>query len=133
MPAGRPTKYEPEMLAITQAYLDSYEAMGHVIPSVVGLAVVLGVAKSTLYEWAKKPENEAFSNMLDAIQDTQHLTLLANGLNNKFNSNIVKLVLSKHGYAEKQQVESVNVNATAPISTDEFKAARKQMLESDDC
>lgn len=35
--------------------------------------------------------------------------LLKNGLNNTFNSNITKLVLGKHGYHDRAQPESTQV------------------------
>jgi hypothetical protein len=43
--------------------------------------------------------------------------VLNGGLNNEFNSNIAKLILSaKHGYVERQQTENVNVNVEASPS-----------------
>jgi hypothetical protein len=104
MPAGRPTKYSPEMLAKAQEYLDGgYLAGGKVIPSHVGLALCLGVDTQTLDNWAENPERIEFFGILKAIQATQQELLLNSGLTGEFNSAITKLVLGKHGYSEKNE------------------------------
>jgi len=99
---GRPTKYNTALLEKAQHYLDNYEEYDEVIPSAVGLALVLDIRRSTLYEWAKAEDKKAFSDILDDVSKTQEQVLLKNGLNNKFNSNITKLVLGKHGYHDRQ-------------------------------
>ena len=100
---GRPTKYSQEIVDKAQHYLDNYEEYEEVIPSAVGLALVLNIRRSTLYEWAKAEDKKAFSDILDNINKKQEQVLLNNGLNNKFNSNITKLVLGKHGYHDRAQ------------------------------
>ena len=76
---------------------------GHNIPSVVGLAMVLGVSKSTLYLWEEK--DAEFSDILRRIVSSQEFTLLNNGLSGDFNAAITKLVLGKHGYHDKQETD----------------------------
>ncbi len=100
MAGGRPTKYNEEALAMANEYVHGgWMEMAHAIPSAPRLALLLGVNKTTLYEWASKhPE---FSNVLDDMNAAQEATLLDNGLLGEYNSNIVKLVLGKHGYSEK--------------------------------
>jgi len=105
MSTGRPTKYSKEMLEKTRDYLNRYEAFGDAVPSAAGLAVVLGVARSTLYTWASDPDKSEFSDMLDAINAVQERVALSKGLNNEFNATIVKLLLAKHGYHDKQSLE----------------------------
>ncbi len=75
-------------------------------------ALDLGVARSTIYEWAK--EHKEFSDILEDILSTQERMLLVNGLNGEYNSTIAKLVLSKHGYRESQDITSDN-KAVAPL------------------
>jgi len=50
---GRPTKYSTALLEKAQHYLDHYEEYDEVIPSAVGLALVLDLTRSTLYAWAR--------------------------------------------------------------------------------
>ena len=100
---GRPTKYNTALLEKAQHYLDNYEEYDEVIPSAVGLALVLDITRSTLYAWAKDEDKKVFSHILDNINKKQEQVLLKNGLNNQFNSNITKLVLGKHGYHDRAQ------------------------------
>jgi len=91
MTAGRPTKYNDEILEKTLAYMDDYKKIhDDEIPSIAGLACVLD-----------------FSNMLKKLLAKQERILISKGLSGKFNPNITKLVLTKHNYSDKidQQVE----------------------------
>ena len=106
---GRPTKYSAELLEKAQHYLDNYEEYEEVIPSAVGLALVLDITRTTLYDWAKDEDKKVFSNILDNINKKQEQILLKNGLTNQFNSNITKLVLGKHGYHDRPQQEGSQV------------------------
>ena len=100
---ARPTKYSTPILEKAQHYLDNYEEYDEVIPSAVGLALVLDITRSTLYAWAKDEDKKVFSHILDNINKKQEQVLLKKGLNNEFNSNITKLVLGKHGYHDRPQ------------------------------
>ena len=106
---GRPTKYSAELLEKAQHYLDNYEEHEEVIPSAVGLALVLDITRTTLYDWAKDEDKKVFSNILDNINKKQEQILLKNGLTNQFNSNITKLVLGKHGYNDRAQQADTQV------------------------
>jgi len=104
MPAGRPTKYSPEILAKAKEYLEGgYLTGGKVIPSNVGLALHLRVTPQTLDNWAENPEHSEFLGILTDIQASQHELLINSGLTGDFNSAITKLVLGKHGYSEKSE------------------------------
>lgn len=106
---ARPTKYSTALVEKAQHYLDNFEEYDEVIPSAVGLALVLNITRSTLYEWAKDDNKKEFSDILDNINKKQEQVLLKNGLNNKFNSNITKLVLGKHGYHDRPQQADTQV------------------------
>ena len=80
------------------------------------MAVVLGVAKSTLYKWAED-ESTGFSDTLALCNDQQEIKLLNGGLTNTFNATIVKLALANHGYSDKQQTELTGANG-GPIELD---------------
>jgi len=107
MPAGRPTKYSEEMVENAREYLEGgYKSDGSVIPSECGLALCLGVAKSTVQKWGSEVGKEEFSGILKAIQVKQEGLLLNSGLKGEFNAAITKLVLGKHGYSEKTESET---------------------------
>ena len=103
---GRPTKYNEELEAQAHEYLTDYKTKyGDEIPSVVGLCNILNLSRSTAYKWAEEDDKD-FSYILDRINTTQQQVLLNNGLNGVFNAQIAKLVLGKHGYSEKKEVEA---------------------------
>ena len=106
---ARPTKYNTALLEKAQHYLDNYEEYDEVIPSAVGLALILDITRSTLYAWARDEDKKVFSHILDNINKKQEQILLGKGLNNEFNSNITKLVLGKHGYHDRPQQEGTQV------------------------
>ena len=97
---GRKSLYSPAMKKAAEDYIENYESYGHVMPSAVGMSIVLKVVKSTLYEWAKD-EEKGFSNTLARCSDYQEFVLLNKGLSGAFNATIVKLALANHGYADR--------------------------------
>jgi hypothetical protein len=104
---ARPTDYNEEILAKAISYVDNYDTEGldHAIPSVAGLARYLGVARSTIYDWASQEEKKAFSDILQTLLAEQENTLINKGLTSKFNSTITKLILTKHGYSDKMETD----------------------------
>jgi hypothetical protein len=99
--AGRPTNWSKEIEQQAWDYANGgWKQEGHMIPSVVGLVKVIGRSKTTLYDWAKDEDKE-FSAILASINDLQQFVLIDQGLAGKFNSNITKLVLGKHGYHDR--------------------------------
>lgn len=105
MPGGRPTDYSGEILIKTQDYIENHEAKGDLVPSVAGLAVELGIARSTIYDWASQEDKPEFSDMLDTILSTQERKLINGGMGGKYNSTITKLMMTKHGYSDRQEVD----------------------------
>lgn len=130
---GRPTKYNKDTLLITLGYLDSYRAMGDIIPSIAGLAGVLEVSRETIYEWAADEKKSEFSYIVARLQAAQETVLHRGGLSKSFDSGITRLLLGKHGYAEKQEVKQDSVSAVANVSTEDYAKARREMLKNDDC
>lgn len=144
MPAGRPTKYAKDILTKTKDYIDTcgnefwefqkghgptntFERRVTVrLPSVEGLALHLGVNRSTIYEWRDKhPE---FSNTLEEIDLLQKKMLIECGLSNDYNPTIVKLMLSSnHGMSEKTDITSkgealASVTQTAEEDRDKYSS-----------
>lgn len=103
MPGGRPSTYNELMLEVAENYLQNYEEYGDQFPSNVGLALVLGIRRETVYKWGKDPRKAEFGNILDRIQAKQEQVLLNKGISGEFNSNIAKLVLGKHGYKDRSE------------------------------
>lgn len=105
MPAGRPTRYTKALVAKAWDYVDNFEKHGHAIPSVVGLCKVLNRGKSTVYDWAKDP-NKEFSDILEAINENQELVTFNKSLKGEYNASIAKLLLGKHGYHDKTDINA---------------------------
>ena len=102
-PGGRPTLYSEEVLKQADDYIKNYQDEGDLVPSAAGMALKLGVNKSTLYRWAE--DHQEFCDMLSKMNETQERRLLSGGLSNSFNANITKLMLSKQGYTDKQEID----------------------------
>ena len=102
MPAGRSTEYTEKHNEKAKDYIANLPE-GQVIQSIAGLAVYLGVSRSTVYKW--RDENEDFSDTLEHLLDNQEVAAVNNGLTGEFNATITKLILANHGYSEKQEIE----------------------------
>lgn len=119
--AGRPTDYTDQIPARTQEYLDSCqdevrqvvvgesekftsykEKVVVKIPTIEGLARFLGIHKDTIYEWEKI--HPGFSDVLQALRSEQAARLINNGLSGDYNPVVAKLLLGKHGYADKSEL-----------------------------
>lgn len=78
---------------------DTYDRIVRVkIPTIEGLAVHLGISRSTLYLW--KESYDTFSDIIEELQQVQADRLLNNGLSGDYNPTIAKVLLTKHGYRE---------------------------------
>ncbi|MEX0469922.1 DNA-packaging protein [Spiribacter sp. 390] len=100
MAGGRPTKYNKQMQDKADSYVDGgFADVGDVVPSRAGLALELGVSRSTLQEWEK--EHDRFSVTLDRLKWFQERLSLNGGLKGDMNSTIVKLLLANHGYSDR--------------------------------
>lgn len=98
---GRPSKYTDELQARAEEYIATYAELGDVVPTVVGLALFLGVSTSTVYNWASEEVSQEFLDILTRVDQLQHQRLVNNGLAGTFNPAITKMMLTKHGYSDK--------------------------------
>jgi hypothetical protein len=117
MTAGRPTDYTPKLLKAAWDYVENHE--DDLVPSVAGLCDRININRSTAYEWAKDKDKE-FSNILEAVSRKQEQKLLKNGLDGTFNPTITKLMLTKHGYSDKQETE-ISGGMTVSIQANDSK------------
>lgn len=102
----RPSTYTEEMLAKAREYVEIYhDELGELVPTVVGLCDYIGRSKSIVYDWAKDPEKAEFSDILEQISAKQEKALVMGGLSGQFNSVITKMMMTKHGYSDKQEID----------------------------
>jgi hypothetical protein len=97
---GRPTDYGPEVIKAAAAYRDEKLPSGQFLHTIEGLAIHLGIARSTIYKWASESDKIEFSDIYNEILARQALTLINNGVKGTFNATITKVMLTKHGYRE---------------------------------
>jgi len=115
---GRPTKYTPALLVKAKEYLNTgYVENDELFPSHVGLCLYVGIGKSTAYDWAKEEGKEAFSDIFEQIMMKQELDIVKNAMRGDYNSTIAKVMLTKHGYSDKQQTELTGAEG-GPVLTD---------------
>lgn len=149
MVVGRPSKYTDKVNKEALGYIDSCGenyiliekpviTNGEVseekiikkeikLPTVEKLALLLGVSRDSLYEWAKQYPD--FSDTLDALKKKQADMLIQNGLSGDYNSTIAKLMLSaNHGINERSESESV-VKVVDDGITQEQKEALLSLLK----
>ena len=129
---GRKTSITPKIIKLALEYVSddpkkNYIRYDHAIPSIVGLCRVLKRSRSTIYLWATDPDN-AFSDIVDTNKEFQELVTLNGTLNGTLNANIGKLVLGKHGYHDRQVVDTT---VTLSDLSDEELTARIKSLTSD--
>lgn len=103
---GRPTKLTPELIGIAINYLADTSVMGvhALLPTIEGLALRLDISRDTLYSWER--ENREFSYIISQLRQAQAEKIIQNAMIGRYNPNISKLLLSKHGYIEQSDVTS---------------------------
>lgn len=105
MPAGRPTKYTPELLEKAYEYLYQWEELGDPIPMLCGLAVHCDINKGTVSDWQNDEEKGEFSEICARIMAEQERVLLQKGLTRIHDNSLTKLLLMRHGYSDKQEID----------------------------
>lgn len=103
-PGGRPSKYNADMQAAAEQYVNNFHEYGDVVPTVASLALHLDVAIKTLYNWATE-ENPEFLHIFNRLELLQHKSLVNGGLAGGFNPAVTKMMLTKHGYSDKQEID----------------------------
>lgn len=127
MAGGRPTEYSQDILDKAQEYLENLPETEKV-HSLEGLAEYLGITRPTIYDWESQEDKKGFSYIVNRIRQVQAKTLINNGLDNKFNPSITKLMLTKHGYTDKQEVD-VTTQGEKINNTDEIKELTQKLNE----
>jgi len=115
-PPGRPSKYDPIYIEKVDEYLAMTGREQTHMPKIVSFALMLGVSKDTLYEWAKV--HPGFSDALAKIMAAQEQALIDDGIygGKEVNSTIVKLLLqNNHGMRERTDVTTNDKDLPTPI------------------
>jgi len=113
MAGGRPKLLDEDLLKVARDYVEESANFGGVyLPTIEGLALKLKINRDTIYAWESKglidgaeDIDREFSDIVGELRSSQAEKLLQFGLNGKYNATIAKLVLSKHGYVDKREVE----------------------------
>lgn len=119
---GCPSKLTEELIAKAKEYLfGGYESLGDVVPSVAGLACYLEISRKSAYNYSE--QSEEFLHIVEGILSLQENKLINGGLKGDFNASIAKLMLAKHGYSEKQEVDHKSSdNSMTPKGLNDFYA-----------
>lgn len=107
---ARPTDFSDQILIDAWGYVTEFandegkgENLKVQLPTIEGLALFLEISRSTLYLWQK--EHKAFSDIIEVLQQKQAQALINNGLSGNYNPTIAKVLLTKHGYTDKQEID----------------------------
>lgn len=119
---GRPVEYTDDVVNKVNEYSLICEQEKK-LPTRAGLSLYIGINKKTLWEWEKRYEQ--LSNALAKFDNLQEDEVLQKGLKGEYNSNIAKLILSNHGYSDKQQTENLNTNLNTEITPDDKPVEQK--------
>lgn len=123
---GRPTEYGPEVLEKAREYAElPFPYLDEVLPSIEGLALYIGVSRSTIYAWKGQEGKEEFSDILERVSALQGKTLINKGLSGDFTSTITKVMLTKHGYREG--LEQTGADGKDLIPQEEKKAIKEAL------
>lgn len=104
--AGRKSNLTPELITKARLYIDEFREGGFVLPTVEGLAYYLGIARSSLYKY--EGEDYEFSDIVETVRQLQAIMLINGGLMGDFNASIAKVMMTKHGYSDKQEIDNTS-------------------------
>lgn len=134
MAAGRPTDYSEQTLRDAWAYVQEFSndvktSSGLIVnlPTIEGLSLYLEISRSTLYLWQK--EHKEFSDIIEVLQQKQAQVLINNGLSGNYNSTIAKVLLTKHGYTDKQEIDHTTKGESIKTEIDYSKLSEQTLLE----
>lgn len=111
---ARPTDYTAEIVEKARDYAVNHESYGDAVPTIAGMACEVGVARSTLYDWATHEDKPEFSDIFNMVAEFQERKLVNGGLVGGFNPAVTKMMLTKHGYSDKQEID--HTTAGQPIT-----------------
>jgi hypothetical protein len=128
---GRPTKYNEDMIEIAEDYIQNHlEKYKDVIPMVEGLAIELGVAPTTIYEWEKIYPD--FSNTVRGLMTSQGRSLMNGALNGTLKEKTAGLLLGvNHGMIPKTATDIMSSDGSMQPTVIEIVAYGEDDYEDD--
>ena len=137
---ARPIEYTPRHTELAIEYLDSCkdsyterDKLKVKLPSIEWLArhfqkENIPVHRSTIYEW--KETYPEFSDILEAILSEQAERLINSSISWEYNSNIAKLLMGKHWYSDKQEIDQKTEHSFQELSNEQVQKIAKQALKN---
>lgn len=130
---GRKTQLTPELIETTRAFVDDgwRDQPNKAFPSLQGLALHLGVHTTTVHMWrrlnpAEQPLTVDFADLCERLLQIQHEICIGEAMLNRYNANIAKLLLGKHGYTDKQELSGPDGQAIETKSTVNINPVKKK-------
>lgn len=116
---GRPTNYKGEFCVKAKQYIKDFYK-DEPVPTIAGLACFLKIPRQKIYDYKK--EHDEFRDIIEILLALQEKKILSGSLTNKLNSKISTLMLSKHGYSNKESIQQT----TRFSLTDLFNKANEE-------
>lgn len=102
---GKPSR-QAELLPKAEEYLrGKWKELGHAVPSIAGLACYIGYHRESVLRWSKE-HPDTWGDIYAKINTYQELMLINGGLDKSFQPNFAKLLMTKHGYSEKVEIDA---------------------------
>jgi len=128
---ARPTDYRPQMVDEARRYIANHTNFDDPVPTVAGLACVLGVTRETCYAWAKDENKPGFSDILKELAQKQERILVRGGLKGEFNAPLTKMMLTKHGYSDRVENDHTSSDGSLGPTRIIIEAATPQDADHD--
>jgi len=126
----RPHEYTQEKLELARDYLDGgWELEGDAVPQIAGLAMAMGVCRQTVYNWGAESDKPEFLDIFTRVLQLQERKLINGGLKEQFNPAITKMMLTKHGYTDKQAVDHTSSDKSMSPKTELTKEQLAEELQ----
>lgn len=130
--AAAPVLSERERIEKAREYvMEGYATCGHIVPTVAGMAGYFGVGRPRIKAWAEQDED--FAEVVEGMMAVQESLLVAGGLSKIMDSQVVRLMLSRHGYHPQATIEhtgsmksehSIDPSKLSPEALQELVALR---------
>lgn len=100
------------------------------LPTIEGVAIFLKISRETVYEWEKIHKD--FSDIIGELRAKQAQALINKGLSGDYNSTIAKVLLTKHGYRDSQELTGKDgKDLPAPISAINYIVPKNPKKDGD--
>lgn len=90
------------------------------LPTISGLSLYMGVSPTAIRYWCE--EYPEMRERVERLMCMQEVKLVSGGLGGQYNPTIAKVILTKHGYVEKQEVSHGLMNDGTINAIDELYA-----------